>query len=76
MAWRNSAKWSRRWWAQRTARAPIVLVGLIEALVTTELPSQMYRLGTSQLWCHLLVTELAGSSPMRQVPSRCQAGGW
>ena len=52
-----------------------MLVGLTTPPVAKLLPSQIYRFGTSQAWCHRSTVLLSRSAPMRQVPSRCQAGG-
>ena len=52
----------------------MVGVGLTTPPVASTLPSTMNRFGTSQLWFHLLTTEVSGSAPMRQVPIMCHAG--
>ena len=60
--------------AARSARAEMVEVGLTTPPVATTLPSTRNKLGTSQLWFHLLTTDGSGSAPMRQVPIMCHAG--
>ena len=50
----------------------MVAVGLMQALVVKMLPSMMNRLLTSWARPQRSTTELAGSSPIRAVPSRCQ----
>ena len=54
--------------AARSARAPIVEVGLTAALVVNELPSTMNRFATSCARCHLSMTDRCGSVPIRAVP--------
>lgn len=48
----------------------MVEVGLTAALVTKELPSTMYKLGTSWARWFLSTTERRASVPMRAVPMR------
>ena len=55
----------------RNASAWIVIVGWPRPEVTRLLPSQMKRFGTSWLRWYLSTTDVAGSLPMRHVPSRC-----
>ena len=48
----------------------MVLVGLTAPAVTNTLPSMIPRLGMSWHMPQRSTTEVAGSSPMRAVPSR------
>ena len=53
----------------RTARAMIVSVGFFSGKVTNALPSTTNRFGTSWAWLNGVSTEVAGSAPMRHVPT-------
>src|SRR5262245_58516378 len=53
------------------ASAEMVAVGWPRDDVTMLLPSQMKRFRTSCVRWYLSTTEVRGSAPIRQVPSRC-----
>src|ERR1700751_1433341 len=55
----------------RNASAMMVMVGCPRPEVTRLLPSQRKRFLTSCVWWSALITDVLGSLPMRQVPSRC-----
>src|SRR5690606_3211042 len=60
---------SARYSLLRMASAMIVSVGFLWALLANTPPSAMNRFGTSHAWPKAFVTEVAGSSPMRVVPT-------